>query len=413
MQTSSNGVLALCLTLGSLVSSAFAQDAFQLLHSFTFGEDGAHPSAALNVKPDGSVLCGTAEGGGEYGHGNVFCLVRKNQTWQGAVLHSFGPDMDGWYPDSSLVYDAIGNMYGTTSEGGPYGFGTVFELAPMMNGKWSERVLHAFSLYTEDTPTAPVAFDLQGNLYGTTQLGGLGWGAVFEMMPPGSPGGQWTESVLYDFTDSDDGAFPQSGLLVDGSGNLFGTSYYAGIQDSGTVYELKHSAGGWSEDTLYEFTRGNDGANPSGPLICDKKGNLYGTAEIAGVGEYGVVFKLSYSGGAWDESVLFSFDNGADGGHPENGLTFDPLGNLYGTTRDGGAYGYGTVFKLSPKSDGTWSETVLYSFTDGQHGANPQWGVVPDRFGRLYGVTSQGGIPCNCGTVFELIPPTYEPDVTR
>ena len=386
---------------------ASSQDAFQLLHSFTFGVDGALPSAPLLVNGAGSVIYGTAEGGGISNHGNVFRLVRTSQGWKGTVLHSFGQGTDGWYPDAAVIFDKKGNMYGTTSEGGPFGFGTVFEMSPTGEGKWAETVLHSFDFYGEDTPIAPVSFDVAGNLYGTTSQGGLGWGAIFQMTPPSSPGGQWTENVIYNFTDTNDGAFPQSGLLIDKQGDLYGTSYFAGIHDGGTVYELKRTATGWQEITLYEFQGGDDGAHPSGPLTTDGKNNLYGTTDDAGAGRCGVVFKLAYSQGAWVDSTLYSFNCGPDGANPWGGVSFDRFGNLYGTTSQGGAYGYGTVFKLSPNSDGTWSETVLYTFTNGADGTYPRWGVVPDRLGRLYGVATGGAPPCSCGTMFEILPPTF------
>jgi uncharacterized repeat protein (TIGR03803 family) len=337
--------------------------------------------------------------------------VRTSQGWKGTVLHSFGQGTDGWYPDAAVIFDKKGNMYGTTSEGGPFGFGTVFEMSPTSGGRWTESILHAFSIYGEDTPEAPLIFDQQGNLYGTTENGGIAFGTVFQMTPPPSPGGQWTENVIYNFTDTNDGAYPASGLLIDKQSNLYGTSSFAGIHDGGTVYELKRTATGWQEITLYEFQSGDDGAQPSGPLATDGKGNLYGTTDSAGAGRCGVVFKLAYLHGTWADQTLYSFDCGPDGGNPWGGVTLDRLGNLYGTTSQGGAYGYGTVFKLSPSPDGTWSETVLYTFTNGADGTYPRWGVVPDRLGRLYGVATGGAPPCSCGTVFEILPPTFPPAV--
>lgn len=388
---------------------ANAQDGFELLHSFTFGVDGALPSAPLVVNDAGSVIYGTAEGGGISNHGNVFQLVRASQGWKGTVLHGFGESNDGWYPDAAVIFDRKGNMYGTTSEGGPFGFGTVFEMSRKPDGGWTESILHAFSIYTANTPEAPLIFDQQGNLYGTTLNGGIAWGTVFQMTPPSSPGGQWTENVIYNFTDTNDGAYPSSALLIDKQSNLYGTSYFAGIHDGGTVYELKRTTTGWEEITLYEFQSGDDGAHPSGPLATDGKGNLYGTTDDAGAGRCGVVFKLAYSHGAWVDSTLYSFNCGPDGANPWGGVSFDRLGNLYGTTSQGGAYGYGTVFKLSQNPDGTWSETALYTFTNGADGTYPRQGVVPDRLGRLYGVATGGAPPCSCGTVFEMQPATFAP----
>jgi len=391
------GLLLLTLPLAS-----HAQDAYHLLHSFTFGVDGAQPTAGLLMSEEETAIYGTAEYGGSADRGNIFRLDRSALGWHGTVLHSFGQGEDGWYPQSALILDKKGNMYGTTSEGGPYGFGTVFEMSPTGGGKWMERILQSFSIYTPNTPIAPLTLDSQGNLYGTTQNGGFAWGTVFELTPPSSSSSEWVFSLLYQFTDTDDGAYPQSGVLIDKQGNLYGASYFAGNQDSGTVYELKKTATGWQEKTLYEFQRGDDGANPSGPLTTDGQGNLYGTTENAGSAKCGVVFRLSYSQGKWVDQTLYSFDCGSDGANPWGGVTFDRFGNLYGTTMNGGAYGYGTLFKLSPNAYGAWTESVLYSFSNGQDGENPRWGVVADRFNRLFGVTTYGGMPCGCGTVFEL-----------
>lgn len=399
-------VAVISLALGC-VPPAFPQDGFQLLHEFTFGLDGAQPEGTVSVSAQGDVLYGTASGGGTYNHGIVYRLVRTSQGWSGAVLHDFGPTPDAWYPNAGVIFDKAGNMYGTSSEGGPYCCGTVYEVSPSGNGTWTEMVLHSFSIYSANSPEAPLIADQHGNLYGTLQNGGIAWGGVFEMTPSSVPGGEWSLNVIYNFEDKDDGAYPDTRLLVDGTGNLYGTSSFGGInQDTGTVYELRPTESGWVEQTLHEFTRGEDGANPSGPLTADAQGILYGVTEIAGSGACGTVYRLSHAEGAWRESTLYSFDCGVDGGHPYGELTFDQAGNLYGTTKDGGQYGYGTIFRLSPNRDGTWSESIVYSFMDSTDGANPQWGVVRDNADRMYGVTTYGGVPCGCGTMFELLPPT-------
>jgi len=213
-----------------------------------------------------------------------------------------------------------------------------------------------------------------------------------------------------------DGEFPQSRLIFDTTGNLYGTTPLGGIYNSGVVFELTPQAGGgWTEKILYSFmNNGIDGITPYGGLVPDASGNLYGTTSAGGTYGDGTVFELTPQvGGGWTEKVLFSF-NGTDGKEPYNGsLIFDTAGNLYGTTAYGGAFSTlsgGTVFELSPASDGTWTETVLHSFNnDGVDGYTPYSGLVLDSAGNLYGTTAVGGTlsrcpPIGCGTVFELTP---------
>ncbi len=326
---------------------------------------------------------------------------------QEKVLHVFLDDLvDGTTPQAGLIFDAAGNLYGTTVGGGPTGDGTVFELSPAGGGNWTEKVLWNFGNGADGAePVAGLIFDAAGNLYGTTSLGGTSnSGIVFELMP--GAGGTWTEKVLHNF-NYNDGDEPAAGLIFDAAGNLYGTTYEGGL-DFGVVFELSPGAGGsWTEKVLYSFSgEPTDAASPQAGLIFDITGNLYGTTKFGGTSGAGAVFELSPAGGGtWTEKVLWSFGNGADGGSPVAGVIFDATGNLYGTTSAGGTFSDGgTLFKLSPAGDGgggTWTEQVLHNFGNGTDGSSPQAGLVLDGAGNLYGTTYNGG-SYGGGTVFRF-----------
>jgi uncharacterized repeat protein (TIGR03803 family) len=298
-----------------------------------------------------------------------------------------------------------------------------------------EQVLYAFQGGNDGSfPSSDLIFDSSGNLYGTTQFGGVGadcstdsipgCGTVFELSPNGSGG--WTETVLYTFQAGTDGSVPSSGLIFDNAGNLYGTTLYGGAANAGTVFELSpNGSGGWKETILYSFLSNPDGSEPQG-LIFDGSGNLYGATEFGGLNQCykfdpcGTVFELSPNGSrGWTETIIYSFHGDGDGFSPNGGLIFDNSGNLYGTTSAGGlnidcgvddGYGCGTAFELSPNGSGGWTETVLYSFAStASDGANPAAGLILDQSGDLYGTTSEGGEGAcgnvdRCGTVFKLSP---------
>ena len=236
-------------------------------------------------------------------------------------------------------------------------------------------------------PYAGLITDSAGHFYGTTQFGGsYNQGTVFEVTP--NAGGQWTESVLHNFTGGQDGGQPSGGLTFDAAGNLYGTTDFGGSEicklGCGTIFKLTPRSGYWAETVIYTFTGGSDGREPYAGLVSDAQGNFYGTTLLGGnLGNVcssgcGTVFKLSQSNGAWQESVLYAFAGGNDGTSPYAGLTFDGAGNLYGTTNGGGPYGSGTVFKLTPSQGGSWTESVLYDFTGGQDGQEPTGSLILD-----------------------------------
>jgi uncharacterized repeat protein (TIGR03803 family) len=333
-------------------------------------------------------------------------------------LYSFAGGNDPKLPYAGLIFDKAGNLYGTTEFGGTDNQGTVFEITPNSNGGWTESVLYNFT-GSEDggQPYGSLAFDSSGNLYGTTNFGGstncnLGCGTVFKLTP-GSGG--WTESVLYTFTGGSDGREPYARLLLDASGNLYGTTLLGGTIGSvcssgcGTVFKLTHGSSGWTESVLYAFEGGADGASPYDGLAFDPTGNLYGTAYAGGASANGAIFKLTPGSSNWTESVIHSFSGGYDGTHPYGDLILDTTGNLYGTAYQGGHQGYGIVFQLQPNSNGRWKEKLLHGFANTPAG-NPVAGLVMDTAGNLYGTTMLGAVTSTCtngcGALFKLTPST-------
>ncbi|MGB8885888.1 MAG: choice-of-anchor tandem repeat GloVer-containing protein [Candidatus Korobacteraceae bacterium] len=391
-----------------------------VLHSFGNGTDGNSPTTGL-IQDGAGNLYGTTVGGGIHGYGTVFELTPNGSGgWTETVLHSFNQNgSDGAYPYAGLAFDAAGNLYGTTSNGGIhacdgiiFNCGTVFELSPRQGGGWTETVLHSFNSPGDGYyPYAGLTFDSHGNLYGTTSQGGIhGFGTVFELTP--RQGGGWTETVLHSFGNNQDGWYPDAGLIVDGAGNLYGTTSQGGIHSLGAVFELMpNGGGGWMERVLHSFGNGTDGANPAASLVLDSQGNLYVTTLAGGIHtcvnyNCGTVLELSpQQGGGWTERVLHSFNqNGSDGANPVAGLIFDAAGNLYGTALDGGIHTYyGTVFEFSPEQDGNWTERILHSFGNGTDGTQPHAGMIFDTAGHLYGTTTGGGIH-NGGTAFQITP---------
>jgi uncharacterized repeat protein (TIGR03803 family) len=318
------------------------------------------------------------------------------------VLYSFSGGLDGG-PRAGLVRDTVGNLYGTTKFGGPIcqnpagSCGLVFKLARNGDGTWTESVVYAFTGSPDGAnPVAGLIFDQAGNLYGTTAFGGdlscgepgLGCGTVFKVDQTG------ILTVLHTFSGGADGVSPYAGLIRDTAGNLYGTTYLGGRRNSGTVFELDKDG---NETVLHSFISGGGGGSgyyPQAGLIRDAAGNLYGTTNVGGPSFYGTVFKLRRDGNI---TVLHSFSSGEDGGAPYAGLIGDAAGNLYGTTYIGGVSGLGTVFKLD--KDG--NETVLQSFAGGADGSSPYTGLIRDPAGNLYGTTVYGGTS-NRGTVFKL-----------
>jgi uncharacterized repeat protein (TIGR03803 family) len=319
------------------VSSALTTNAFaahgRIVHGF-FGSpgDGQGPLGSL-ISDDEGNLYGTTEGGGPTGAGTVYELVLDFYgDYDCKILHTF-TGQDGGTPSSNLVFDTLGNLYGTAG-GGPSGYGVVFELSPSGNGQWAEQVLYNFSAGNDGYyPNTGLIFDAAGNLYGTANGGGAyGAGVVYELTKGAN--GNWTEVLLHTFTGGDDGGNAYGGLIFDGVGNIYGTTASGGMGNYGVVYELTPQGGGqWTETVLHNFTNCcmADGGSPEAGVIFDSSGNLYGTTVYGGgMANAGTIFELAQEpGGQWRETILHRF-NGSDGLHPESAVVFDNAGNLLG-----------------------------------------------------------------------------------
>jgi uncharacterized repeat protein (TIGR03803 family) len=393
---------------------ATAQSPEFAIYTFAGAPDCGNLAAAAMISDSAGNLFGTTFDGGVNVKGCVFELSRSGNVWKETVLYSFS-GADGYYPGAGLVFDKLGNLYGTTVRGGLYDAGVVFELSPSAGGSWTETVLHSFGSGVDGSaPESTLVFDKSGNLYGTTSSSGGNrrGGVVFEL----SPGqGGWTETILYSFPTSlsgPDGSVPAGGVVIDRKGRIYGNTTYGGAGGSGAVFELVPSGGGRYKESLIHSFDITDGLNPGSGLAMDSKGNLYGTTTFGGnvsVCQYvgcGTVFELAAdTQGNWTESVLLALSFG-DGGDTVGPVALDRRGNVYAVARTGGANGQGSVIELTPGGNGSWAETILhsfhYTFPYGDDGQFPYAGVTVSR-GKVFGTTSSGGAYDN-GIVFEMNP---------
>jgi uncharacterized repeat protein (TIGR03803 family) len=419
-----------CIALAAAVlpalagRAAAAPPAVTTLYSFTdHNGDGAYPQAGVIIGKNGA-LYGTTLLSAGFATGTVFELIppsTQGAAWTEVILHNFtgqpGQAGDGAYPFAGVVQGSNRVLYGATDGGGQSNGGTVFELIPPSSpGPWREKMLHSFSGKRGDGagPLASLVVGPKGVLYGTTSGGGAAHaGTVFQLTPPASPGGAWTETVLYSFTGQNgDGKTPNAGVVIGAGGALYGTTQSGGTSNNGTVFELTPpaSGGAWTETVLYSFAGYYDGLRPLAGLVLNAAGALFGTTNAGGASQQGTVFQLTppaSSGGPWTETLLYSFtgQNG-DGSAPFGSLVFNSTGVLFGTTFGGGAASLGTLFQLNPPAmpGGAWTESVLHSFTaQSGDGANPTAGMALAPSGILYGTTSNGGA-AGYGTVFQLTP---------
>ena len=397
MNSTLKAILHAYLVLGFVMLSAglaLATD-YKTLFKFS-GIDGQTPDGAVIVDAAGNLF-GTARSGGSHGGGVVFKLApNPDGSWTESAIHEFaGPD--GASLAAGLTFDSAGNLYGTTQQGGVYDLGTVFKIIHNSDGSWTHSVLFSFSGSDGGNVLAGVIFDAAGRLYGTTFAGGrFGRGTVYQLTA--QPDGSWAERVLYSFRGMDGGG-SDAGVVFDTQGNLFGTTKYGGTHEMGTVYRLTPQTDGtWRKTKLHNF-KGVDGAYPVGGLILDAAGNLYGTTTSGGASGMGTVYKLwPQPEGGWKYTKLHSF-NGGDGAYPWIDLIADARGSLYGTTVAGGAYGSGTVFKLISQPDGHWGLEQLHVFTNYDA---PYTALMLDAAGNLYGETQFGGN--GYGVVFQIAP---------
>lgn len=344
-----------CGTVYALSRTADKKWAYKIIYLFNGGNDGALPDGRPLVDADGN-LYGTTWMGGSQGYGTIYRLTHSAEgRWVKSILYNFKGYPDGDTPYGGLIADPAGNLYGTTLGGGMYLAGIAFKLTRNSNGRWTESILHSFGSSVGDgyCPAGPLAFDKDWNLYGTTTCGGtFGWGTVFELAQNSS--GQWDESVLYSFRGSlaGDGELPFAGPTLDEAGNIFGTTGRGGPDDGGTVFELSRKpSGDWVETIVHTFLRGGDGFTPGGPVTLDASGVVYGSTEQGGTaGRYGfgTLFALSFQPDeGWTETILHSFTNGYDGAYASGGVTVDPEGNVFGTTQSGGATANGVIYEFA------------------------------------------------------------------
>jgi uncharacterized repeat protein (TIGR03803 family) len=392
--------LVVILALPSLAAT------YKRVYNFTGNADGGDPATRLTFDGAGNAY-GTTAAGGDFDFGTVFMLSPSGQQ---TVLYSFTGGGDGLDPHGEVTIDNAGNLYGATVAGGFGGLcagdgcGVIFELSPA-NGGWTETTLYSFKGLNDGFgPGTGLVFDSMGNLFGTAPDGGAhSEGVVFELSP-GNHG--WQYKVIHAFTGNKDGAVGSLGLLVfDATGNLYGVTELGGTYGAGAVYKLSPAHGQWKSTVLYDFKGTPDAANPYGGLTFDASGNLYGTTYFGGSAGMGSVFQLIPGpNGTWQENVLYSFLGGTDGSFPTSTLVFNTTGSLYGTTSTGGrpSCDCGTAFKLT-LSRGAWKEKIVHLFGVGRDGSSPTYGLTPDAAGNLYGTTPVGGTGGQ-GTVFRLTP---------
>ena len=404
------------------VAAAWAGDTQTTLYSFqgihTGKADGAQPSGGLIADAAGN-LYGTAYYGGAKctlsttkGCGTVFELSNSGGTWTETILYTFTGGADGAFPNSNLIFDASGNLYGEAFRGGNAscndGCGVIFELSPNSSGGWTETSAYSFTDTTDGlNPIGGLTFDASGNLYGTTVFGGtgacgIGCGIIFELSPVS--GGGWSKTTVYNFSNGTGGFYPVGGVIFDSAGNIYGTLSQGGSLNvnggcsnggCGTVFRLTKISGGWRFGLLYTF-QGPKGIQPNASLVMDAAGNLYSTTNYGGSSaSAGVAFELSpTTQGQWKLTLLHAFTDTTDGHEPQ-GLVMDASGNLYGTSS-------GVAYRLSPSGSGGWEFEILTALSGGDSFNAP---LLRNSAGDFYGVSYNGGATAN-GAVYELTPVT-------
>jgi len=326
------------------------------------------------------------------------------------VLYTFQGGTDGFLPNAALIQDQAGNFYGTTYYGGDLscvpsdGCGTVFELSPDGHGGWTEAVLYRFAGGADgQNPVAGLILDGQGNLYGTSALGAKcpkNCGSVFELSPQG---GSWKFTILHTFKGGTDGQYPDGGLLMDSAGSLYGTTISGGASSRGLAFRLANTNGAWKLKKLYSFSGGTDGGDPAGTLVFGSDGSIYGLTLYGGAYGQGVLYKVFINvKGNWKEKVLYSFKGGKSGAHPY-GLSLDSAGKLYGFATN--TPGWGFVFQFSQNRTGKWSKKDIYKLGQPRGGgpSGPRGGLLVDAGGNVFGMAG-GGITPSSGTLYKLTP---------
>jgi uncharacterized repeat protein (TIGR03803 family) len=394
--------LALAFVLTLAVPGTVHAQNYQVLYNFAGGRDGAQPYAGLSIDRGGKLYGTTHSGNEGVNWGVVFQFRRAGTGWIFAALQLF---------DGALAARAIigpdGSLYGTSPNNlDQYRSGYVFNLRPQLNActtaicNWNATVIYGFSGGADGGQPryGDVVFDAQGHMYGTTSVGGNGLGVVYKMT---QSGGVWSEQPIYAFSGTPDGATPFGGVVFDSMGNMYGATTQGGANGLGAVYELSPNGGGWSERVIYSFTGGTDGGYPTAGLYIDNVGNLFGSTSNGGSGGGGTVFELSPSGSSFNYTLLNSFTGGTQCG-PWGTLSADSNGNLFGTTVCDGATGHGNVYELA-RSGGGFTYSSVHDFAAGNDGSRPYGNVTFDASGNMFGTASLGGTH-GSGVIWELTP---------
>jgi uncharacterized repeat protein (TIGR03803 family) len=406
-------VFALALTL-TLAPSAWSAPRYKVLYAFLNKNRGWGPYAGVVFDGQGNLYGTAIAGGAYDAGVVYELTPNSHGKWSETVLYSFCPGgwpcSDGTNPNGGVILDQSGNLYGATWEGGTGvpALGTIFELS-RGSGGWTHTVLYNFCSLSgcEDggDPKSSLVMDSAGSLYGTA-------GDVVELSPGSDGWTEKVLYKFCSKSGCSDGYDPYAGVILDATGNLYGTTEGGGNSactgGCGTVYQIRHMPdGGWKENVLHRFYAFyGDGVFPEvGALAFDGSGSLYGTTGGGGSTGYGTVFKLARgANGHWKETILYDFKNHSNGNGPSGGVVVDKAGNVYGTTMYGGnaQCDCGVVYKLSPHAGGKWKYTVLHAFT-GYDGAAPEANLILDSKGNLYGTTPIGAAP-GVGVVFEITP---------
>ena len=396
-------VAPLVVALICLMAPASSAQTFTVLHTFTGSSDGAYPYAGLMLDASGNLYGSASEGA--LGYGAIFKVTNRSNGWILTPLYAFHQS-DGADPESPGLFGRDGALYGTTRKGGQGGIGTIFRLTPQPAHcsatlcTWNETVLYEFTGGPDGMwPQGHLTSDQAGNLYGTTTgmpvldqnpLDGGPPGSVWQLARSGL---SWNFNIVHAFSNyGGDGTNPKGGLVVDSLGNVYGTTPLGGVFNNGTVFQMKPTASGWSEQILYNFYSAETGVMPQAGLVADHSGNMFGVTFIGAD-----AFEMTRSGGVWNYASMCITSTGNG---PFSELAIDAQGNLYGATLNGGRYNQGNVFKLF-WANGVWNSTDLYDFTGADDGGQPFGSVAVDTAGIIYGTAAYGGSH-GYGTVWML-----------
>jgi len=415
-------VVLLVVSGAATLTPPVCAQTYHIIHTFT--QQASYPMDGLVADAAGNLYGSTSAGGNTY-NGTIFRMTLRDSAWMYTTIYNFQGGSDGSEPLSTPVFGPDGALYGMTYAGGanpncPSVCGTVYRLVPPPTVckttlcEWSDQVIYSFGSNTPDgyNPYSRVSFDSNGNLYGSTSQGGnlpppdQNFGAIFQLT---HSNGVWSENILLTFIGMGNGNNPTWGVIVDNSGNVYGTSPSADICGTehytcGAVFELQQP--NWRYSFIYTFDHSDDGTAPYGAPVWDAEGNMYGSTAAGSLdGSSGAtIWKLSPSNGSWVRTTLYSWPVGAWGG--KGSLTMDAHGNLYGIQAPIYGSGAGSVFKLT-NNNGVWSYSTLHEF-NGSDGSYPNGSLVVDANGNVFGTTWMGGHPptgqCydGCGVVFEI-----------